>query len=131
MLHLKEVEEEGNTDLVSRRSRHSVQSTDLSCTMKRSVVEEVLLVVTVWPPPSAADNDVGEDDGAKAEADVEVVEPSSTMTEDGELQTPTLRVELAAVSELCRSNATMEERSRGRCFSRLICPKILGETGGD
>lgn len=126
MLHLKEVEEEGNTDLVSRRSRHSVQSTDLSCTMKRSVV----VVVTVWPP--SADNDVAEDDGAKAE---EVVEPSSTMTEDEEiLQTLGDGVESRgdrAVSELCRSNSTMEERSRGRCFSRLICPKILGETGGD
>lgn len=95
--------------------------------MKRSVV----VVVTVWPP--SADNDVAEDDGAKAE---EVVEPSSTMTEDEEIL-QTLDGDVVesrgdrAVSELCRSNSTMEERSRGRCFSRLICPKILGEAGGD
>lgn len=101
--------------------------------MKRSVV---VVVVTVWPPPSAVDNDVGEDDGAKVEAEVEaerVVEPSSTMTEDEEiLQTLGESRGDRAVSELCRSNSTMEERSRGRCFSRLICPKILGEIlGGD
>lgn len=74
--------------------------------MKRS--EEEALV--------SADND--DDDTA------EEGEPS-TMTG---LELPQFK---SAVSELCRSNSTMEDRSRGRCFSFFICPKTVGEEGDE
>ena len=38
---------------------------------------------------------------------------------------------MAAESEIevCRSNSTTEDRSRGKCLSRLICPNTDGEPG--
>lgn len=83
-----------------------MQSTDLSCTMKRSEDGEKLVV-------ASDDNDTAEEE----------ISPS-TMT--GEK----LALSQSAVSELCRSNSTMDDRSRGRCFSFFICPKTVGDEGG-